>query len=120
MIEALDGFPETVVALRGSGSVSAADYHRELMPRIEAAFAVLGKVRVYLELGPDFTDFEPGALWADFKLGVEHLLGWEKVALVTDVSWLAHSTQFFGVMIPGDVRVFALDEADEAKRWVSA
>jgi len=32
----------------------------------------------------DFDGLTGGALWQDLKMGVEHLRGWKKIALVTD------------------------------------
>lgn len=119
MIEALQDFPDNVVAIRCSGHVSKADYDDILVPRVEKAFGDHGKVRVYYEVGPDFSGFEPGAMWADFKMGIGHLTGWERVAVVTDIAWLRHSVQFFSFMMPVEVKLFALDEAAEAKAWVS-
>jgi hypothetical protein len=34
--------------------------------------------------------------------------------------WVAHAVKAFGWMIPGEVRVFGLDDLDEAKDWAAA
>lgn len=75
-------------------------------------------------LGFRVTDeIEPGALWEDlktsFNLGVRHHKAWERSAIVTDIEWMAHATKLFAWMIPGEARVFGLDELDEAKHWVA-
>lgn len=119
MIEALEGFPSNVVAIRASGEISKADYDDVVTPKVEAAFAAHGKVRVYYEVSGDFTGFETGAMWADFRVGMGHITGWEKIAVVTDVAWLRHATDFFRFMMPAEVKVFALAEADAAKAWIS-
>jgi SpoIIAA-like len=59
-------------------------------------------------------------MWADFRMGMGHLTGWDKVAVVTDVTWLAHAMQFFGFMMPMEVKLFPLAQAGEAKTWISA
>lgn len=120
MIEALDGFPANVVAIRASGSVSKADYDRVLVPLAEKAFAGHGKVSVYYEVGSDFAGFDPGAMWADFKLGLGHLTGWQKAAVVTDVAWLQQATYFFSFVMPVEMRSFGLAQAEEAKGWIVA
>ena len=61
-----------------------------------------------------------GALWQDLKLGVEHLRAWKRIALVTDIEWMAHLTDLFGWMTPGETKVFPLARRDEAIQWVAA
>ena len=45
---------------------------------------------------------------------------WVRSAIVTDIDWMARATKLFAWMIPGEARVFALDELDAAKTWVAA
>ncbi|MCS0503689.1 STAS/SEC14 domain-containing protein [Ancylobacter mangrovi] len=120
MIELLEGFPPNVVAVRASGQISSKDYETVLTPKVEAAFATHGKVSVYYEVEGDTLGFEPGAMWADLRLGMGHITGWDKVAVVTDIPWLRHATEFFRFMMPAEARVFGLTEADAARTWISA
>lgn len=52
------------------------------------------------------------------KLGVEHPASWERIAVVSDVSWVDHLMKAFGWMIPGDVKLFSVAQLDDAKRWI--
>jgi hypothetical protein len=36
---------------------------------------------VYYEIAEDFSGFDPGAMWEDFKIGIEHLTRWDKSLL---------------------------------------
>jgi hypothetical protein len=63
---------------------------------------------------------EPGAMWEDFKIGVEHISRWERVAIVTDVEWIRHATNVFRFLMPGEVRVFATSETASAREWITA
>jgi hypothetical protein len=58
-------------------------------------------------------------MWDDARLGLRHLSGWEKIALVTDVEWLRTAVRVFAFAIPAEVRVFANSELAEATRWVT-
>jgi hypothetical protein len=60
------------------------------------------------------------ALWQDLKIGIPHLRGWKRIALVTDIDWITHVTQLFGWMTPGDVKLFALSQRADAIDWVAA
>jgi hypothetical protein len=120
MIEALGGFPANVVAVRASGHVSRSDYDKVLVPKVEQVFGGHDKADVYYEVGGDFAGFEPGAMWSDFKIGMGHFTGWRKIAVVTDIAWLRHAAEFLRFMVPVEVKLFGLAEADVAKEWISA
>lgn len=119
MIELLDGFPEGVIACRLSGKLTRADYDRTIVRAVEAGFKQYDKLRVYCEVGENFKGAEAGAMWEDMKLGLGHLTGWERLAVVSDVNWLGRSVKLFGVILPGDMRAFARSQAAEARAWVS-
>jgi hypothetical protein len=36
------------------------------------------------------------------QIGIEHLRSWKRIALVTDIGWMAHATDLFGWMTPGE------------------
>jgi hypothetical protein len=120
MIEALAGFPDNVLAFAGRGHVTRADYDTVLVPAVEAALERHEKLRVYYLIGSDFAGIDPGAVWEDFKIGVAHLLRWERVAVITDVDWIKHTMRAFGFLIPGEVRIFPESEAAAAHEWVVA
>jgi hypothetical protein len=120
MIEVLQGFPENVVAVSAKGHVTRKDYDEVLIPRVKEALARHGKIRCYYELGPAFSALDGAAVWEDFKLGIEHLTRWERVAVVTDVPWIRLAVNFFRFLVPGDVKVFAAAQASEARRWIAA
>lgn len=120
MIETLEGFPAGVVAVVCKGRVTRADYDTALVPAVEAALGRGGKVRIYYRIDPDFSGFAPGAMWEDFKVGMEHILRWERIAVVTDVDWIRHTIRAFGFVMPGEARVFPLAEAAAAEAWIRA
>jgi hypothetical protein len=41
------------------------------------------------------------------------------MALVTDVDWMRHGTDWFGWMVPGEVKHFALAERAAAIAWAA-
>lgn len=118
MIEILAGFPDDVVGLTGKGQVTRKDYEQTLIPAVEAVLTRHRKVRVYYELGPEFSGIDTGAAWEDLKLGVEHLSRWERMAVVTDVDWIRHMLNAFRFVMPGQMRVFPVASKAEARDWV--
>lgn len=118
MIDRLAGFPDNVVALAAKGQVTKGDYQQVLAPEVARAFQKHSKVNFYYELGPEFQGLEPGAAWEDLKEGIRHLGGWDRMAVVTDVEWIKRLVSGFGVIMPGEVRVFPYGEKLLAKGWV--
>ncbi len=120
MIEKLDGFPDEVAAFLCSGHVSRTDYEKVLIPEVEKKLKAHKKLRLYYEIGPDFTGIDPFAVWEDFKTGIEHLLHWERVAVVTDVDWIRNTMTAFSFLLPGKMKIFRQAETDEARKWIKA
>lgn len=119
MVEKIPDLPDNVLGFTAKGKVTANDYESVIMPAVEALFSRQRKVRFLYHLGEDFTGFEAAAVWDDMKLGLKHLAGWERVALVSDVEWIRAAVKVFGLAIPGHVRVFPNREFDDATRWIS-
>ena len=59
-------------------------------------------------------------MWEDAKLGIGELKAWEKVAVVTDKDWVKHVVRAFGWMVPGEVRIFGLEQLKDAKAWAAS
>ena len=117
MMKVLDDLPEGVVGVEASGQVTSDDYRDVMTPALTAALE-RGGARVLYVLA-EHTTFTPGAAFADAKLGLGHLKGWEKIAVVSDADWLENGIKAFGWMFPGEVRVFDDDDVDEAKEWLA-
>ena len=118
MIEALTGFADDVAAFACHGHVTKADYETVLIPDVEKRLQQHDKVSLYYEVASDFEGFDPGAMWEDTKVGISHFLRWQRMAVVTDVDWMKHSIKAFGFLMPGQLRVFSLADADEARSWI--
>jgi len=119
MVEQIGNLPENVIGFTAKGTVTAHDYESVIVPAVEALFARYDKIRFLYHLGEEFDRFEAGAMWDDAKLGLKHLSGWERTALVSDVEWIRTALRVFGLVIPGQVRVFSNRDLAEAVRWVS-
>lgn len=120
MIVQLTDFPSNVVAFVCKGRVSKADYDAVLVPSVLNALRTHDKVRLYYETDADFAGIEPGAMWEDFKVGMEHLTRWERIALVTDVEWIKQTVRLWGFLMPAPIRVFPTSEAAQAREWIIA
>jgi SpoIIAA-like len=118
MVEMIPNLPENVLGFVAKGTVTANDYEKTIIPAVERMFPRQGKARLLYHLGEDFGGFEAAAIWDDTKLGLKHLTGWDRIAVVSDVEWLRGAIRVFGLVMPGDVRLFHNRELAEATRWV--
>jgi len=119
MIEKIPNLPDNVLGFVAKGKVTADDYEKVIIPAAEALFSRLGKARLLYQLGEDFSGFQAAAMWDDTKLGLKHLAGWERLAVVSDTEWIRAAVKVFGLAMPGHVRLFNNRELAEATRWIS-
>jgi hypothetical protein len=120
MIENIESFPSNVVALMAKGQVTRKDYEQVVIPKVEDALKQHSKIRLYYDLGSQFTGIDPGAAWEDLKVAIEHLTRWERAAVVTDVDWIRHVVNAFRFLMPVQMKVFPTAQAAEARAWLTA
>jgi hypothetical protein len=118
MLSIIQGMPDNVVAVNASGKVTGEDYDNVLIPAIEDKLKQQAKIRLLYVLGPDFSGFTAGAMWDDAKIGIRHLTAYEKIGVVSDVSWVLNAVKFFSFIIPCPVKTFGNDRLTEAKAWI--
>jgi hypothetical protein len=118
MIKLLPDMPANVVAISASGQVTGDDYAKIFVPAIEKTLEHHKKIRLLYQLGPEFKKFTTTALWDDAKVGFHHLTDFERVAVVSDVTWIVTMIRGIGLTLPGEVRTFANQQLDQAMDWI--
>jgi hypothetical protein len=123
MVEKLSAMPAGTIGFRIGGRVDAADYRDVLIPALRDAVES-GELRAVFVVGPEYEGVDLGAVKEDLKgvvpLALEHRGAWKRLALVTDVEWMAKAVEVFRWLMPGESRVYPLGELDQAKAWVAA
>jgi hypothetical protein len=118
-MQLINDLPDQVVGVRAIGEVDDDDYDDVLAPAIEDRLTRHDKVRLLYILGPEFTGYETEAMWEDTKLGFKTFTKYDKMAIVTDTSWLRRSVKAFGWLIPGEVKVYPYDQLEQARAWIT-
>ena len=118
MIEQLDQLPDNVLGFTARGEIQASDYRDVLLPAIRQVLERGDDLRVVLVFDR-WDGMSGGAMWQDLKMGAGHLTRWKRIALVTDVDWMARVTHLFGWMTPGELEHFPLAERDAAVAWAA-
>ncbi len=119
MLQFINDLPEDIVGIHAIGEVTKEDIDEVLIPRIDGLVARQDKIKYILILETDIQQFTAGALWDDFKLGIKNFTKWNKIAVVTDQKSVEWFTDAFRFLIPGKSKGFALNQLDEAVRWIS-
>lgn len=121
MLEKIADMPAGTIGFRASGKLTSEDYREVLAPTLREAVDS-GEVRMLFVLS-DFDELEPRAWIEDAKTGLE--LGflkhsaWKRSAIVTDADWVSKAFRMFAWMAPGEVKVYGLDQEEEARAWVA-
>jgi hypothetical protein len=116
--EPIDGLPRDVVAIRAVGVITAQDYRDMLVPLVEEKLKEHDKLKCLFVLGDEFDTYTGSGAWADAKFGIDLLRDFTRVAVVTDVAWIARALRLFGPLMPYDFKVFPMAELEEAKDWI--
>jgi hypothetical protein len=123
VVEPLSDLPVGVLGFRITGKLERDEYYDTLMAPIYAALERGEKLRLLVELPDEFHGLDAGALWEDLKaagsVGLKHRSAWERFALVTDKDWVRHGVAVFGWISPGELRVFADGEQEQAAAWLA-
>jgi hypothetical protein len=120
MLEIIPDMPENVLAVRASGRVTGEDYDKVLIPALDGKLKENKKIRLFYHIvARDLSGFAAEAMWDDAKVGIRHLSAFEKIAVVSDVTWIIGAVKIFAVVIPCPVKVFGNEKLQEAKAWVS-
>ena len=116
MIQVVEGLPDNVVGIVAKGRLTNDDCNKVLKPLMETLLTRHDKIRLYYEIGGRF----PGAAWEDLRLGIENMPHWERVAVVTDVSWLRDTINALRLLIRAEVRVFSISDGCKGRAWISS
>jgi len=116
--ETIEGLPGDVVALKVSGIVTSQDYRDMLVPLVEAKLKAHDKLKFLVVIDDDFVSYSPEAAWDDARFGLGHWADFGRIAVVTDIGWIRTATRLFAPLMPGELHIFALDELEDAKRWI--
>jgi SpoIIAA-like len=121
VVETLAEMPEGTIGFRISGRVTGEDYRDVLIPALSGGVEE-GSLRA-LFVVEHYEGFDMDALKEDLKgavpLALEHRHAWKRIAVATDVDWMAKAVEFFRWLIPGEQKVFDLDGIEQAKSWVA-
>jgi hypothetical protein len=119
MVELLDGFPPHVAAYRATGEVNKDEYERVVMARVDEVAAQFGKINFLVLMQTDFQNYSLPAFIDYLKVSFEHFTKWERMAIVTDQTWVRNAYDALSPLVHGRIIGYELKDFEDAKVWVS-
>jgi hypothetical protein len=116
-LKELTDLPPGVIGFETTGWVHASDYRDVITPAVDRV-AADGMIRCVVVID-DFGGLTPAAFVHDLRMGLGNLRAWERIALVTDVSWMSWATATLGWLSPGELKRFSLADRDDAIAWAA-
>ena len=105
-----------VVEIRVVGRVTQNDMD-SILPKLEAAIDKHGSIRL-VEVLESFEGFDPTTILDGIKFDLNHLTDVTHANVVSDIPWVGMMTRAASMVLPVSVRVFSMDQLDEARNWV--
>lgn len=119
MFTPIEDLPGGAIGFEARGRVTRAERKRLIEPRIGAALASGGRVRLLYVAGRDFAGYEDGGLFDDAVFGTRHFTAFQKIAFVADEGPYDRAVAALEGLMPAALRTFAPDELDAAKAWLA-
>ncbi len=120
MIELQQVPDSNIIIITAQGKISGDDYENIFMPALKELREKYDKLRLLYILGKEYDGYEAEAMWDDAKVGMKDFTHFEKLGIVTNKKWIRGSIKAFSFLIPGEVKLYYIDQMDEANAWIRA
>jgi hypothetical protein len=123
MFERIPGVPDGVDAFRVVGTLTREDYEKTVEPLLDEARRQGRRLRLLVQMGPEYESFTAGAVlgktetWLRFPALLRMIDGY---AVVSDIRWIREWIHLVGFLVPFPLRVFGVDERDDAVAWLES
>jgi hypothetical protein len=111
--------PPGTVGFEAVGEIDDDDFQDVVAPVLRQQIASGHKLRLLYLLGPQLSDYDGDAAQEEFKFAARHATAYERVAIVTDESWLRPALRLISVLVPGKIRGFPVVDLADARTWVA-
>ena len=119
MLRQISDMPAGTIGFEAVGEVDDDDWERAVEPLLRREIAAGEKVRLLYLLGAEAGEVEGDAMQADIGFRARHAKAFERVAVVTDETWMKPALRAVSVVMPGSARGFAVHDLPAAKAWLT-
>lgn len=118
MFEFLPLSHDHVLAVKVDGKLTATDYERDLIPRLDRLFSRYPAINLMVVISDSFTGWSLDAAWDDLGVALKHRTGFSRLAVVGGPDWVRWGLSAGAVLMRGEMRWFAVAELDQAWHWI--
>ncbi len=120
MIAKLTDVPPEIDGVRAGGLLTREEYDTVVLPLLQEAERTDRKLRILCVIDDDYAGVTPAALWEDLRLGPRAIGRFAAFAVVTGLAWMRAACRLAAFAVPYPLRVFGIDEKDDAVAWLLA
>jgi SpoIIAA-like len=118
MLHRIDDMPAGTIGFEAIGEVEDDDWERQVEPILRAEMAEGQKIRLLYLLGPEAREVEGDAMSADTGFRARFATSFDRVAVVSDETWMRPAMRALSFLLPGKAKAFPVAELEAAKAWV--
>ena len=115
----IDDMPAGTIGFEAIGEVEDDDWEKQVEPLLRSEMGEGQKIRLLYLLGPEAREVEGDAMTADTGFRARFATSFERVAVVSDESWMRPAMRTLSFLLPGRAKAFPVAELDAAKAWVA-
>ena len=119
MLRPISDMPSGTIGFEAIGEVEDDDWEDHVEPVLRREMADGRKIRLLYLLGPEARVVEGDAMAADTGFRARYATSFDRVAVVSDQSWMRPAMRGLSFMLPGKARAFPVAELEAAKAWLA-
>jgi hypothetical protein len=120
MLRRIPDMPAGTVGFEAIGKVEDDDFEHAVEPVLRAEIAAGRKIRLLYLLGAELQEYEGDTLAEEMGFAARHPTSYERVAVVSDETWLRPALRVLSVLVPGQLRAFPVARLAAAREWLAA
>ena len=114
----IDEMPPGTIGFEAIGEVEDDDWEKQVEPVLRSEMAEGQKIRLLYLLGPEAREVEGDAMTADTGFRARFATSFDRVAVVSDESWMRPAMRALSFLLPGKAKAFPVAELADAKAWL--
>ena len=119
MLRPISDMPSGTLGFEAIGEVEDEDWEDQVEPVLRREMADGRKIRLLYLFGPEAREVEGEAMTADTGFRTRYATSFDRVAVVSDESWMRPAMRGLSFMLPGKARAFPVAELEAAKAWLA-
>ena len=119
MLRPISDMPPGTIGFEAVGEVEDDDWEEQVEPMLRREMADGRKIRLLYLIGAKSREVEGDAMTADTGFRARYASSFDRVAVVSDESWMRPAMKGLSFLLPGKARAFPVAELAAAKAWLS-